>query len=223
MMHMQQKFLQAVTESNLEVLEEMIMYNPELLNLRSQTGESPVLTAIYNGASKSLAFLLKEDIPLDVFEAAAAGELNQVKELVHANPELTLEYSNDGFTALGLASYLGHKDIVKYLIGKGAEINSKSKNQMKVMPLHSAVATKKVGVAELLLKYGAEVNAKQESGWTPLHEAAMHGQEEMIKLLLDHGADVALKKDDDETALDVAHRCNHEHVVDLLRSKGTKV
>ncbi|HWI47026.1 MAG TPA: ankyrin repeat domain-containing protein [Rummeliibacillus sp.] len=219
---MSEKFLEAITKSSLEEMEEMINANPDLLNLRSQTGQSPVLTAIYNGANQSLEFLLEKNIPLDLFEAAAAGKLSRVKELVESDTKLVSEYANDGFTALGLASYLGYKDIVEYLIDKGADLNSTSKNSMKVMPLHSAVATKKVGIAELLLKNGAKVNATQDSGWTPLHEATLHGQIEMIQLLIRYGADPTIKKDDGETALDVALRNNNENVADLLRIEGIK-
>lgn len=214
---MAQQLLEAIQIDNLEEVKEMIRENPELLNLRSQTGQSPVLTAIYNGASHSLDFLLENKIPLDLFEAAATGEYSKVKELVESNPNLVSEYAHDGFTALGLASYLGHKDIVEYLIEKGADINSASKNSMKVMPLHSAVATNKVDIVELLLKNGAKVNAKQDSGWTPLHEAAMNGQLEMVQLLIRYGADITLKKDDGETVLDVALRQDHKEVAEMLR------
>jgi uncharacterized protein len=219
---MPEKFMEAVTNSSLEEMEEMIKANPDLLNLRSKTGQSPVLAAIYNGAGKSLEFLLKKDIPLDIFEAAAAGILSRVKELVEMNPKLVTEYANDGFTALGLASYLGHKEIVEYLVQKGADVNSASKNSMKVMPLHSAVATKKVDIAEVLLKNGAKVNAKQDSGWTPLHEAALHGHSDMIKLLLRFGADKTIKKDDGDTPLDVALHNKRENVADLLSPQGIK-
>ncbi|MGG0654965.1 ankyrin repeat domain-containing protein [Rummeliibacillus pycnus] len=216
---MAEQLLEAIQKDSLEEVKEIIRENPELLNLRSQTGQSPVLTAIYHGSSHSLEFLLENKIPLDLFEAAATGELSRVKELVKLNPSLALEYANDGFTALGLASYLGHKDIAEYLIENGADINSVSKNSMKVMPIHSAVATKKVDIAELLLKNGAQVNAKQDSGWTPLHEAAMNGQLEMLQLLINYGADATLKKDDGETALDVAIRNKKENVVDLMTQK----
>ncbi|MFJ8260999.1 ankyrin repeat domain-containing protein [Rummeliibacillus sp. NPDC094406] len=214
---MAQQLLEAIQKDNLEEVKSMICENPELLNLRSQTGQSLVLTAIYNGASHSLEFLLEKRLPLDIYEASATGELSRVKELVELNPSLVLEFANDGFTALGLASYLGYKNIVEYLIENGADINSTAKNSMKVMPLHSAVATKKVDIAELLLKNGAQVNAKQDSGWTPLHEAAMNGQLEMLQLLIRYGADNTLKKDDGETALDVALRQNHKDVAELLR------
>lgn len=216
---MQQEFLQAISKNDVDVIEEMIQSNPELLELRKQTGQSPVLTAIYHGASKSLAFLLEKNISLDVFEAAAAGVLARVKELVDEEPGLALEYANDGFTALGLASYLGQKEIVEYLIHKGADVNIVSKNKIKVMPLHSAVATRQVEIAKVLLANGAQVNAVQEGGWTPLHEAALHGQEEMIQLLLENGADRNKKKDDGETALDVALGRNHEHVKHLLATR----
>ncbi|MBE5393873.1 ankyrin repeat domain-containing protein [Brevibacillus borstelensis] len=213
---MVQEFLEAIVKDDVGGVKDMLQSNPTLLQLRIQTGQSPVLTAIYNGARATLAYLLEQDIPLDLFEAAASGRLDRVQELVDSEPNLVNAYANDGFTALGLAAYLGHKDIVEYLLEKGADVNRASKNDMKVMPLHSAVATLQVDVAELLLKHGAEVNAIQQGGWTPLHEAALHGHEEMIKLLLEFGANKTIKKDNGEIPLDVALQRNHLHVVTLL-------
>jgi ankyrin repeat protein len=45
-------------------------------------------------------------------------------------------------------------------------------------------------VAELLLKSGADVNAKNNDGLTALMLASSYGRKEIVKLLLDNGADV---------------------------------
>lgn len=47
-------------------------------------------------------------------------------------------------------------------------------------------------IAELLLKGGSNVNAKDRHGCTPLMRAAEHGLNEMTKLLLKYGANVDL-------------------------------
>jgi len=48
-------------------------------------------------------------------------------------------------------------------------------------------------IAELLIKHGADVNAKQENNITPLHLAAKNGQPAMLKLLIDNKADAHAK------------------------------
>jgi ankyrin repeat protein len=118
-----------------------------------------------------------------------SGDLDRLKILAAEDTELIGSYSPDGFTPLGLAAFFGRKDVLDFLLAHGANPNAASKNQMRVMPLHSAVAHRQPEIAtamvESLLSNGAKVNVAQDGGWTPLHQAAAHGQIEIIKLLLD--------------------------------------
>ncbi|TCP57698.1 ankyrin repeat protein [Tumebacillus sp. BK434] len=212
-----QDFLQACASGDLDAIKEMVKGDAELLNLRGTTGQSPVLTAVYHGKPQAAELLLELGIGLDVFEAAALGKEARVRELVAADETLAKAFGNDGFTALGLAAFLGHLPVAAYLLEKGAEVNSVSKNNFQVMPLHSAVANRHVAIAELLLKHGAEVNAHQQDGFTPLHEAAQNGDTAMISLLLTHGADRSITKDDGETPLQTALRHDRAQAADLLR------
>ncbi|WP_157729327.1 ankyrin repeat domain-containing protein [Tumebacillus algifaecis] len=213
-----QAFLQACASGDLEAIKSMIASDRELLQLRSTSGQSPVLAAVYHGKPQVAALLVEQGIELDVFEAAALGEEARVRELVAGAVELANAYGNDGFTPLGLAAFLGHLAVVEFLLAKGAEVNAASKNDFSVMPLHSAVANAHLAIAERLLQHGAAVNAKQESGFTPLHEAALQGNLEMIELLLAHGADVHLQKEDGETPLQTALSKNQTQAAERLRA-----
>ncbi len=123
---------------------------------------SDVLAAIYRGDREEAARLAggKE---LDVFEAAALGRTERLEELLDADASLANAWADDGFQPLGLASFFGHVDAARLLVGRGAEVNSASRNAMKVMPLHSAAATRdadlRYAIAELLLEAGADPNA----------------------------------------------------------------
>lgn len=46
-----------------------------------------------------------------------------------------------------------------------------------------------VAIVELLLKEGAEKNAKNSLGETPLHSASMNGQLDIMEVLLKFGVD----------------------------------
>ncbi len=211
-----QDFLQASAAGDLDALQQLLAAEPALLQVRGATGQSPVLAAIYHGKPQVVAYLLEQGIELDVFEASAVGKLERVQELVASDSQLASAFGSDGFTPLGLAAFLGHHAVVAYLLEQGAEANVASKNAFRVMPLHSAVANRHLAIAELLLARGADVNAKQEGGFTPLHEAALQGNDEMIQLLLAHGADVTAQKEDGETPLDTAKSKQQEHVLHLL-------
>jgi ankyrin repeat protein len=55
-------------------------------------------------------------------------------------------------------------------------------------PLHIACKKNRVKVMELLVKYGASVQAVTESGLTPIHVSAFMGHLNMVLLLLQNGA-----------------------------------
>ena len=120
---------------------------------------SELLQAIYRGDQARADELLAADLELDVFEAAAVGRADRLRELLDEDPALANAWAEDGFQPLGLASFFGHVDAARLLVERGAEVNSASRNDFKVMPLHSAAATGDAEVryelAKLLLEHGA--------------------------------------------------------------------
>jgi ankyrin repeat protein len=154
---------------------------------------SELLQAVYQGDQARAEELLAEDPELDVFEAAAVGRSDRLRELLDAGPGLANAWAGDGFQPLGLASFFGHVEAARLLVERGAEVNSASRNEMKVMPLHSAVATgdpeARYELAKLLLEHGADANARQQDDYTPLMAAEHHGDERLRRLLIEHGAE----------------------------------
>src|SRR5512133_2806200 len=152
---------------------------------------SDVLQAIYRGDTGE-AERLAAGRELDVFEASALGRMERLRELLDEDPSLANAWAGDGFQPLGLASFFGHVDAARLLVERGAEVNSASRNDFKVMPLHSAAATGDANVryelARLLLERGADPNARQQDDFTPLMAAEQHGDERLRALLVEHGA-----------------------------------
>jgi cytohesin len=72
-------------------------------------------------------------------------------------------------------------------------------------------------VCEYLLQHGADVNAKQDEGYTSLMAAAEHGYTGVVRVLLSHGADVTSKDDDGRTALSLAEKNGHTEAALLLK------
>lgn len=69
---------------------------------------------------------------------------------------------------------------------------------------------------------GANVNAKDNYGWTVLIWAAMGGKTETAELLLKHGADVNAKDNSGWTPLRWAGNHGNTGIADLLRKYGAK-
>jgi ankyrin repeat protein len=155
--------------------------------------KSELLQALYTGDEEKAEALLRAEPELDIFEAAAAGKTERVRELLAADPQAANAWAEDGFQPLGLAVFFGHPQPARVLVEAGADVNSASRNDFKVTPLHSACAVgdpeKRYELAKLLLEHGADPNARQQDDVTPLMEADQHGDRRLRALLVEHGAD----------------------------------
>lgn len=184
----------------------------------SQSAPSPILDAVYRSQRDVLARLLAERPSLDIFEAAAVGDVARVRELIDADPTLVNAYAADGFHPLGLAAFFRHADVVRLLIARGADVAAPARSRLAVTALHSAVATDAapvdMDIVRALLDAGAPVNVPHLGGGTPLHTAAFTGNAEVARLLLERGGDASLRTDDGKTAADIARERGH---ADLAR------
>jgi ankyrin repeat protein len=216
-----QDFFAAIKGGDTAGVTQLLDAEPALVNARDENGLSAALTAAYHQEPDIARLLVQRGAELNVFEACTVGELPRVKALVEQQPELINAYAPDGFQPLGLAAFFGHTGIVEYLLQKGAVVNSPSRNAMRVMPLHSAVANKRTEIAQLLLDHGADVNATQADNFTPLHEAAQNGMLDVTQWLLDRGANINPRlSSSGKTPLALAIEHQHEAVAELLRQHG---
>ena len=186
------------------------------LRQKQTLGLSIVLLAAYYSHSELAQLLASKKGSLNIFEAAAVGDLKRVKVLVETDALLANTFSVDGFPPLGLSCFFGHLNVAAYLLSAGAELNAPSQNRMQVMPLHAAVANQHLEIARMLLENGALVNAVQQDSFTPLHGAAQNGQIEMIKLLLEFGADPRRRTSDGKTPLDMAEAAGYSEAASLI-------
>jgi uncharacterized protein len=180
------------------------------------TGVSEPMQALYEGDRDRAERLLAERDELDVFEAAAFGRIEQLRELLDSDAELATAFAPDGFTALHFAAFFAQPKAAALLLEYGADAGARAENPMQVEPLHSAAAADQTEIARMLLDAGADANAKQEGGFVPLHAAAQNGNTELAELLIRRGADPSVGGDDGRTAATIAREAGHEQLADSL-------
>jgi ankyrin repeat protein len=173
---------------------------------------SVVLQALYEGREVPPV----SEAELDVLEASALGLVSVVGRLLSTDPALAGARSEDGFTPLHYACFFGGPDVAALLLRAGADSGAVAANAMRVQPLHSAVASRRLDVVRLLVAAGADVDAQQHGGYTALQAASLHDLVEIAGLLLAAGADPSLVNDDGDRARDLAERSGSAGVLALL-------
>ncbi len=214
-------FMEAVKAGESERVRSLMQADPALARARDSQGVSAILRALYQGHGELAEELAGQAGDLDVFEAAAMGRLQRVRDLAAADGARTAVFSPDGFTPLGLAAYFGRVATVAWLLEQGVDPNTPAANPSKIAPLHAAVAHRgeeaSLEIARLLLDAGACADAVQAGGIQPLHAAAAHGRVELATLLRKRGASVDSMGDDGRTALDHARERGQDDMVAFLQ------
>ena len=176
---------------------------------------SAVLTALYQ-QKREEAERLAAQADLTIAEAAALGRNDRIRELLDSDPPLVHRCAPDGHFPLGLAAFFGPASTVRLLLDRGADVHAVARNEMRVQPLHAAVAAGNAEAVTLLLERGADPNARQQLGYTPLMGGAAAGRDEIVRALLDAGSDPALANDEGKTAAAIARERGHAAIAALL-------
>jgi ankyrin repeat protein len=191
---------------------------PALATARDAGGVSALMRALYR-LDPALVDVVRGRIDtLDVFEAAALGEVDRLRAVLDADPLLATAYSGDGFTALHFAAFFGAPEAAAVLIERGAEVDALGRGWMTGTALHSAVSRLQSEVARILLEAGGNPNVRQSAGWTPLHAAAMNGDLASVELLLAAGADPGATNDEGRGVIDLADESGDDATRERIRS-----
>jgi uncharacterized protein len=215
---MSQEFFDAIRAGDRGKVEELLGADPGLLGAKDAQGLGAYTAAKYSGRNEIAGLLIERGVELDVFAACMAGALERAVELIGREPALVRAYSHDGWTPLHLACFFGHPSLAEALIAQGAEVSARSRNAMQNAPLHAAAGGRTQDAVRVLLEHGAEVNARQEGGWTALHAASQNGDVEIVRLLIAGGADVQIRAANQQNALDLALTKGHPAVVEVLEA-----
>jgi ankyrin repeat protein len=156
---------------------------------------SDLLQALYRGEDEQVEKLLAVEPELDVFEAAALGRAERLRELLDEDPSRANAFGDDGFHPLGLACFFGRVDAARLLLERGADVNALSTNEhVQTAAIHAGAAAAgdeatRYELVKLALEHGADPNLPQGGGFRAIDAARQNGDARVEQLLLEHGAE----------------------------------
>jgi ankyrin repeat protein len=148
--------------------------------------------------------------------AAVCGLHDIVKFLIveHSQDVNARGFDNDE-TPLGAASRMGHSEVARVLLERGADTETRDNGNWS--PLERSSRYGHVKVVQVLLEHGADVNTQDKDKNTPLYYASNNGHAAAARVLLQHNADPNAKCRDNWTPL---HRAENEGVARVLLEYG---
>ena len=177
------------------------------VNVRDKDRRTPLHVASNYGELEIVRLLLDHDADANAKDADGESPLHSVSSSTH-KPQDNVHTarlllgrggnvnarSKKQRTPLHVASCFGKLEMTRLLLDHAAKTNTL--DNLGNTPLHEVSYGRYdseeagIGVAQLLLARGGDVNARCETQWTPLHVASHFGKLEMTRLLLNHAAKV---------------------------------
>jgi ankyrin repeat protein len=159
-----------------------------------------------------------------LYYAALCGFHDIVKHIIGKYPQHVHAHGGYYLRPLMAALVGRHFQTADLLHHNGADPNVQG-NQ-KQTPLHSAAYFGNLGIVQKLIEYGADIDARDEGGYTPLYlssEGVNLKDPSVVRLLLDHGADVNPRTNHRSTPLHMASRWGAIEVARILLEYGADV
>jgi ankyrin repeat protein len=215
---------EAVRDAHLDLIR-FLIENGAVVNIRDKEGASPLDYAVWSGSVDSVALLL-----------AHGARLNELE-------------SQTGATPINEAAFVGHTNVVRYLIQFHPDVATPDKRgdrpldnairsgreesavllfeaEPEAQPtkyMDAAIRKGESTVVAALLHHGAIANDPLPSGLTPLDVAASAGSAKVVQVLLENAADPNLSGKTGTTPLEDASLKGFPAVVSLLLDHGAKV
>ncbi|KAK4732182.1 hypothetical protein R3W88_025170 [Solanum pinnatisectum] len=187
------------------------------LNSIDSQGRTPLHIAAIHGHVEVLRFLVSVGSDPDLLDsqgwtplhfAAQQGHVEAVGFLLNHSTFAKYAVTKKGKTAYELAIDEGHSKLYDLLqLGD---------------TLHGAARKGDVANIKKCIAEGANVDGKDQNGWTPLHRAAFKGRIEGVKVLIKHGAKLDVVDDCGHTPLHLAIEAEQKDVAMYLITQGAK-
>ncbi|KAH0739750.1 hypothetical protein KY290_038455 [Solanum tuberosum] len=187
------------------------------LNSIDSQGRTPLHIAAIHGHVEVIQFLVSVGSDTDMLDtqgwtplhfAAHQGHVEAVGVLLNHSNFAKYVVTKQGKTAYELAIDKGHSKLYDVLLLGDT--------------LHRAARKGDVADIKKCIAEGANVNGKDQNGWTPLHRAAFKGRVEVVKVLVNNRAKLDIVDYVGYTPLHLAIEAGQKDVAMYLIAQGAK-
>eukprot|EP00825_Cyclidium_porcatum_P019598 TRINITY_DN2230_c0_g1_i3.p1 TRINITY_DN2230_c0_g1~~TRINITY_DN2230_c0_g1_i3.p1 ORF type:complete len:744 (-),score=143.38 TRINITY_DN2230_c0_g1_i3:71-2302(-) len=197
--------------------EEFLKARSQIINAQDSEGYSTLHLASYNGAFKTVQYLLSiggnpklvdaknsrqvldyadtdnvRKYLIDLKDAARKGDTKSLNMLVNCGHQINEKKTIFGIAPIHNSIENYHKthndESLKYIISCNADIDISDSNGWT--PLHYACEKGEINVVKLLIQNKTNIHKFSNKGYQPIHIAALNDQAEIIEELIKRGANI---------------------------------
>ena len=190
---------------------ELLVKNGANVNITNDDGDTPMNSL---GADWDTTEAITGWLQIEVEREKVESGRTQVRALLRQHGA---QVANPNREDISHSAKTGDINALRRYLGTGTDVNLRDR-RFGITPLAWAALAGHAEIAELLLRSGAGVNAKNRDDGTALHGAAFFGRVEVAELLLKNGANTDAKHESGDTPLDSANVDwgTTEFIADLL-------
>jgi ankyrin repeat protein len=192
-------FKSMIKNDNIELLK-LLVENGLHLNTKFDDNTTLLHSAINSNSLQFVKYLIENGFDVSIFDDYKVD--SPIIEAVKSHHFLHNDMS----------------DVIAYLIKVGLDVNSR--NYYFETPLMHA-ANNDLNLTKLLIENGADISAKNTSGFTALIRAVQGKKIEIVKYLIEQGADVNAKDSRGKSVL--IHSLNNPDILELILKSGADI
>ncbi|GBG25354.1 Ankyrin repeat and protein kinase domain-containing protein 1 [Hondaea fermentalgiana] len=125
----------------------------------------------------------KEDVMRKLIDAVEEDDEAAVKKMLKVRGADINGCLQGGYSPMHAAARHGLKEMIKFLLDNGADVDLVTSQKKLETPLHVACHQGQLGCAKTLVRSGASLKAKTKQNRTPLEVAEFRGHDDIVEYL----------------------------------------